>query len=332
MEANENLQELLRQLARAKRIFAVTHIQPDGDCIGSLLGFAWGMRRLGKTVTVALDDRVPATFDYLEGTAELAPKPIGEVDVIVFLDGSDRTRFGRFYDLARATGKPLLQIDHHVTNDNFADVNYVDTSAGSCAEIVYDVLGKMGVKTDEKIARCLLTGILTDTLVFRTVGTTPETLEAAIELMRAGAEIPFIVDRVFNQRPLGSLHLLGQVLSRAKMEGLIIWSQVTQRDVKTLGLNGNATMGAINQLLSVGEARIAVLLTEREDGRIEVGLRAKNGYDVSQAAYALGGGGHKQAAGAMISGPLEQARLQVMEEVRKTLMKRDDSRQALHST
>ena len=146
-----------------------------------MLGFAWGMRRLGKTVTVALDDRVPATFDYLEGTAELAPKPIGEVDVIVFLDGSDRTRFGRFYDLARATGKPLLQIDHHVTNDNFADVNYVDTSAGSCAEIVYDVLGRMGVKTDEKIARCLLTGILTDTLVFRTVGTTPETLEAAIE-------------------------------------------------------------------------------------------------------------------------------------------------------
>ncbi len=318
MDVNTPLQTVIDHLKRARNIFAVTHVQPDGDGIGSILGFAWGLRQLGKNVTVGLDDRVPPTFNYLPGSAELAFKLIGDMDVVVFLDGSDRARFGRFFDLARATGKPLLQIDHHVTNDNYGDVNYIDTQTGSCAEIVYRVLVRLGVRFDELIAQCLLTGVLTDTLVFRTIGTTSDTLKTAIDLMRAGASIPFIVDRVFNQRPLGSLRLLGQVLSRARLEGEIIWSQVTQRDIKSFGLNGNATAGAINQLLSVADARVAVLLTEREDGRIEVGLRAKADYDVSRAANALGGGGHKQAAGANISGPLDQARQRVLDELRKS--------------
>ena len=97
MTENDTLNQLGEHLQRAKKVFAVTHIQPDCDCVGSLLGFAWGMRQLGKQVTVGYDDRVPATFDYLPGYSELTFRTIGEVDVVVFLDGSDKQRFGRYY-------------------------------------------------------------------------------------------------------------------------------------------------------------------------------------------------------------------------------------------
>ncbi len=312
----ESVVELFR---RHNKVFAAAHIIPDGDCIGSTLGLAWALRQMGKQVTVACHDRVSSTFKYLPGFAELTARLPTDEELLVFLDGSAADRFGAAYAPANFDGRPVLVIDHHITNERFAPLNFVDPHAASTAEIVYRLVTALGVALDRTIAQCLLTGIITDTLGFRTANTTVETLQTATALMQAGASIPEIIEHSFNQVPLPSLRLRGKVFSEAKLEGGILWAEVSQQTLRELGVNGNGTGGIINQLLSVEDAKVAALFVEKEDGKIDVGLRSRAGYDVATIAARLGGGGHKQASGALIAGPLARARERVLAEIRRQL-------------
>jgi phosphoesterase RecJ-like protein len=319
MTRDETIERVANELLRANKIFAAAHINPDGDCIGSLLALGWALRAMGKTVTLSLDDKAPETFNYLQGFEELAPRLPGDEDVFVFVDGSDRLRYGRAFDLGRIGRRMVINIDHHVTNENFADLNLVDVSAASAAELIYELIRRWGVPITPAIAQSLLTGIVTDTLGFRTVGTTAETLERATELLREGGSIPEIIDRVYNRRSFNSLRLLGYAIDHAKLDGPIIWSQVSKETLHQFGVNGNGTGGIVNMLLSVGDARVAFLLVEKDDGRVDVGLRSRAGTDVSGIACRLGGGGHKQAAGAKLPGPFDVAAGRVLGEVKNEL-------------
>jgi bifunctional oligoribonuclease and PAP phosphatase NrnA len=319
MIGSVTVERVAEELQHADKIFAAAHIMPDGDCIGSVLALGWALRGLGKTVTLALDDRAPETFNYLQGFGELSPRVPRDEDVFVFVDGSDHTRYGRAYDPARIGPRLSINIDHHVTSENFAGLNLVQVSAASTADIVFDLIRQLRSPITPAIAQCLLTGIVTDTLGFRTVGTTPETLERATELLKMGGSIPEIIDRVYNRRSINSLRLLGYAIEHAVLEGPIIWSQVSKETLHQYGINGNGTGGIVNMLLSVADARVAFLLTEKEDGRIDVGLRSRAGTDVSGVAARLGGGGHKQASGTMLTGPIDAARSSVLAEVRKEL-------------
>ncbi|MGB8645171.1 MAG: bifunctional oligoribonuclease/PAP phosphatase NrnA [Anaerolineae bacterium] len=315
----EMLARVVEHLRQADTFFAAAHIMPDGDCIGSLLALGWALREMGKTVTLALDDKVTDTFDYLPGLEECKPRLPGAEQLFVYVDGSDRARYGRSYDKERIGQRLTINIDHHVTNDGFADINLVDTSAASTAEIIYEVIQELGVAFTPGIAQALLTGIVTDTLGFRTTATTAETLDKATELVRCGGNIPEIVERVYNRRSLNSLRLLGYTIDHSQIDGSTIWSQVSRETLRQFGLNGNSTGGVVNTLLSVAEARIAFFLVEKENGQVEVGLRARSGGDVSGVAFRLGGGGHKQASGATIPGPLATAARRVLDEIHKEL-------------
>lgn len=292
---------------------------PDGDCLGSALGLTWALRKMGKTVTVTCNDHVSNTFKYLDGFAELTPKVPADEEFLVFLDGSAADRFGASYDVSKFNGRPVLVIDHHVTNDHFAPMNYVDVRSASTAEIIYRFIRAFGVAFDRSMAMCLLTGIITDTLGFRTSNTTVDTLKTVTALMEAGGSIPEIIESSFNQVPMASLRLRGKVFSEATLDGVILWAEVSQKTMRDLGLNGNGTSGIINQLLSVEGAKIAALFVEKDNGKIDVGLRSRVGYDVSGIAARLGGGGHKQASGALIEGSLATVRARVLAEIKKTL-------------
>jgi phosphoesterase RecJ-like protein len=304
---------------RHEKIFLAAHIMPDGDCIGSALGLTLALRRLGKTVTVTCHDHVSNTFKYLSGIQELTPKTPTDEELLVFVDGSSADRFGAAYDPAKFNGRLVLVIDHHVTNDNFAPLNFLDRRAASTAEIVYRLIHALGVSFDRDLAQCLLTGIVTDTLGFRTANTTVETLKTATALMQAGGSIPEIIEHSFNQIPLASLRLRGRIFGNATLDGVILWAEVPYKLQRELGINGNGTGGIINQLLSVEDAKIAALFTEKENGKIDVGLRSRVGYDVAGIAARLGGGGHKQASGALIDGPLAAAREHVLAEIKKAV-------------
>ncbi len=319
MDHSNSFASAVEHLKRYDKIFIAAHIMPDGDCLGSALGLTWALRKIGKTVTVTCNDHVSTTFEYLDGFAELTPKVPTDEQFLVFVDGSSADRFGAAYDPTLFNRRPVLAIDHHITNEHFAPLNYVDTNAASTAEIIYRLVGALGIPLDQKIAQCLLTGVVTDTLGFRTANTTVETLRTATALMQAGASIPDIVERSFNQVPLASLRLRGRVFSEATLDGVVLWAEIPLTLLREMGINGNGAGGIINQLLSVDAAKIALILTEKEGGKIDVGLRSRVGYDVSAIAARLGGGGHKQASGALIDGPLPAARERVLAEIKRSL-------------
>ena len=319
MDQSNSFDTAVELLKRHNKIFIAAHIMPDGDCLGSALALTWALRQLGKTVTVTCNDHVSNSFEYLAGFAELSPKIPTDEEFLVFVDGSSADRFGAAFDPKLFKGRPVLAIDHHVTNEHFAPINFVDTHAASTAEIIYRLLLALHISIDQTIAQCLLTGVITDTLGFRTASTTVETLKTATALMEAGASIPDIVERSFNQVPLPNLRLRGRVFSEAHLDGPILWAEISLKLLRELGVNGNGTNGIINQLLSVDSAKIAIIFTEKEKGKIDVGFRSRVGYDVSGIAARLGGGGHKQASGALIDGPLAAARERVLAEIRKSI-------------
>ncbi|RIK14715.1 MAG: hypothetical protein DCC52_19390, partial [Chloroflexi bacterium] len=291
------------------------------DIVGVLraaqLALAHALRALDKEVTLALDDKIPESLFFLDGVRAIAPHTPRAQDVFVFVDGSDPSRYGKAFDAAAIGARPIILIDHHITNEPFGTYNLVDPGAASTAEIVYAVVRALDVPISPALAQALLTGIVTDTLGFRTAATTPETLESATALVRHGGSIPEIIDQVYNRRSFQTLHVLGYALAHAALVGKIIYSALDFQTLEKFGANGNGTNGIVNQLLTVADADIAFFLVEKKDGRIDLSMRARVGTDVSGAARRLGGGGHKQASGATLSPPFETAVQRVLDAIQQ---------------
>lgn len=312
-------EQAVEAILRAQDILVISHEDPDGDAIGSILGFAWALRQLGKRVHPACPDPVPSVYRFLPGSGEIAAISATNQDLIVTLDGSDKTRFGDCFDPERDRDILVVNIDHHVTNTHFADINWVDPSYSATCEMIVDLLPRLGLAIDARIATCLLTGALTDTLGFRTRTTSPRVLRIAGQLVEAGAPLAEITDQVFNRRALKALRLWGKVIEDMQFDDGLVWASSTIAMRRDCGVDRMATNGVVNLLAAVREAHVAVLFTERETGEVEVSLRSRPGYNVAPVALRLGGGGHPQAAGCRISGPLEAAKERVLAELKASL-------------
>jgi len=307
------IEPIVQAIRKARRILVISHISPDGDAIGSLLGLGWALEWLGKEHVLACADPVPRNYRYLPGSERIVqdPDPRG-VDLVISLDESDQERMGTAYDAEALRGVPLANIDHHVTNVRFGTWNWVDPSKAAAAELVLELVDRLGVPLDENIAICLLNGLVTDTRGFRTPGTGVQELKAAIRLMEAGASLRRVTHYALNRRPYSSIRLWGMALQTVRLDGRIIWGEVTQAMQREVGGGDVSNGGLVNFLLAAEEADVAVVFTETEDGNVEVGIRSVAGVDVSGVALALGGGGHPQAAGCTLPGPLSVARERVL--------------------
>ncbi|MFN8472047.1 MAG: bifunctional oligoribonuclease/PAP phosphatase NrnA [Anaerolineae bacterium] len=314
------MRDAVEMLRKSRRIFAASHIDPDGDAIGSLLGFTWIMRALGKSVTPAMSDAVPWRFQDLPGASDIAAaKPSQEHDLLVALDASELSRVGSVLTAEDLGGRPLLVIDHHVTNSRFGTANFIDPSAASTAEMVYLLGVELGAPIDNASATCLLTGVVTDTLGFRTTNTTPRVLEVAQHLMQAGANLPEISRRAFNSQTYASLCLTAEALHNMQMEDGVVWTELTQEMLKRLDIGPGDWAGIVGQLASVREADAAVVFREREDGRIDISMRSKPGLNLAPVALSLGGGGHPQAAGATLPPPMSAVSQRVVGELKRAV-------------
>ena len=199
------LTEIADLLRRARRVLAITHVSPDGDAIGSLLGFAWVLRRAwrdggdggtGRTLTLACADSTPFQFQWLPGVADIVTNaPAGPWDLVVGLDASDPARLGKPFQSTAAGGAPVIVLDHHITNLNFGTYNYVDPIAVATSQIVVALADALGVAIGPEAAACLLTGLVMDTLGFRTNNVTPQVMAVAMRLMEAGASLADITER-----------------------------------------------------------------------------------------------------------------------------------------
>ncbi|MSP11591.1 MAG: bifunctional oligoribonuclease/PAP phosphatase NrnA [Chloroflexi bacterium] len=311
---------VLHALGRSQNPFLICHIDPDGDALGSLLGLGLALRKMGKNPTLVSPDGVPAIYDFLPGQEFLAKVPavsrVTHEDLIVVLDSSDLKRISSYYDATLFASRPVANIDHHATNTLFGNINYVDTSAGACAEIVCNLLDGMHEEINPEIATCLLTGIFTDTLGFRTTSTTPQMLQLAARLVQHGAPLAGIAEKIDQRRSLVAIRLWTKILETLQLDGKIAWAQCDLAMRRSIGASEDESSGVLRTLTSVAEASVFALFTERSPGRIDVSLRSRPGYNVSKVAFRLGGGGHPQAAGCSLEGEMATIVPRVLSELR----------------
>jgi phosphoesterase RecJ-like protein len=305
-------------LRHARRILLITHVAPDGDAIGSLLGMAWLLHGQGKDVTPACEDPVPALYSWLPGSEEVVQQGSGSYDLVLSLDCSDERRMGKVFEEEMAA-LPLVNIDHHVTNTLFGTLTWIDPLSVATAQMVLSLAGALGWEVTPAIATCLLTGMVTDTRSFRTSNVDGAAMRAAVQLMEAGASLSEITHRALDQRPVASVRLWGQAIEHLHLQDGLLWTEVTRDMRRRWAVDENGDSGLANFLSGVREAEIVVIFTERDDGTIDVGMRAMPGYDVSQVALELGGGGHPQASGCTLAGDLSQVKAGVLEAVRHSL-------------
>ncbi len=292
------------RLHRARRLTIVSHIRPDGDAVGSALGLAAALRAAGKTVTVALADGVPRSFQHLPGAAEVQPVGDYEADTVVFVDSADRERVG---DAWKEDAPVHINIDHHITNTHYAEINVVDGEAVAAAALIAELLPQWGFEITPEAASALLTGTITDTIGFRTSNMNSKALRIAADLVDRGAPISELYYKALVETSFEALRYWGQGLSRLKRKDGVVWTYLTAEDRRIAGYTGSDDADLVNELATIREAQIAVVLIEQPDGAVKVSWRAKPGWDVSKLAVSFGGGGHAPAAGATVAGPLQSA-------------------------
>jgi len=300
-------------LRAARSILIVTHIEPDGDAIGSMLGLGNALRAEGRAVCCAVDGGVPSRLGFLPGADEVrATPPTERADLFISVDANTAERTGRCGAAARARCATTINLDHHISNTGFGDIQLVQPAAVSASEVVLHWLEWMALPLSERVALPLLTGLVTDTLGFRTGNVTAQTLQLALRLMQAGASLPDIMARTLERRPFHMLCLWQQALQSLTLQDGVIAAAITREGRARAGAAAGSDDGLANLLRTVDEARIAAVFKEADGGRIAVSLRSKPGYDVAQVALTLGGGGHRQAAGATVAGPLAAAQALVL--------------------
>ncbi|MCE1253170.1 MAG: bifunctional oligoribonuclease/PAP phosphatase NrnA [Anaerolineae bacterium] len=304
-----DLHQTIRELfENSQNIVIVSHIRPDGDCVGSVLGLGMALIEKGKNVQMILRDGVPSSFKHLPGSDLVIRKPNAPYDLSIVVDCSDLIRTGGVLDGAR----PVLNIDHHITNLNFADINFVEAESAATAAILTKYLQQWGLSITESVARNLATGIISDTLGFRTSNVTPETLRLTANLMDTGIRLDDLYFQALVQRSIDSLNYWGKGINNIQRDGRLIWTTLTMKDRKEAGYTGNDDADFINILSGVQDFDIAVIFVEQSGKRVKVSWRAKAGWNVSQIALQFGGGGHPAAAGAELSGKLEDIQTQVL--------------------
>jgi bifunctional oligoribonuclease and PAP phosphatase NrnA len=318
---DELLSSIRSRLQGVERVLIVSHIRPDGDAVGSLLGLGLALEGVGKDVQMVLEDGVPAGFHHLEGSERIQKRAEGVFDLVITVDASDLERVGEaLQNLQRSDNAdgsvPDINIDHHITNLNFARYNLVITDAAATAEIIANHLNDFGLSLTQPIASALLTGIITDTLGFRTINMAPQVLHTVANLMDAGADLPSLYNKALHKRSYLTARLWGVGLSKLRQDGPIVWTSLTRKDRQSIGYPGRDDGDLINLVSSIEGAAVAMVFVEQNNGTVKVSLRAQSGLDVSQVAQCFGGGGHKAAAGAQINGTLEEVQEQVLQATR----------------
>lgn len=300
----------------------LVHEKPDGDALGSVLGAAHLLDKLGKTFTIVNDDPIPHKFEFLPMSDRFRlPEQIDrKFDTVISFDCGDRKRLGRSGDLI-ADGAKLLNVDHHKTNDRFGTENLVDIEAAATCQIVFKINQVLGIDLDIDAASCLYTGLCTDTGAFRYSNTSEEVMMIAASLLKIGVEPYKIIDRVMETMTWPQVLLIRETLDNITRDdsGRIAWITIERAMLEKLNASDDDVEGLIYYPRNIEGVEVGVSFREAAPGKVKVSFRSKYVVDVGAIALEFGGGGHARAAGCTVEGDLDSVKERVLARVQEVV-------------
>lgn len=303
------LDDIIDIINNNKNIYIASHIQPDGDNIGSILALGLALKKLGKNVFILKADIIPSDYEFLPGI-ELIDEvaQLENLDIFIALDCSDIDRLGQNKNLLNKA-KTIINIDHHISNTNFGDLNFVDSKAAATGELVYHIIEKLDIKIDMDIATNLYVAISTDTGSFKYESVTDKTHEIIARLLRYGIDNSYINNKLYHSRSIERTNLLiksfGTLNTFSNNKAAIV--KVTQKMLNSTNTKMEDTEGIISFIKDIDSVEVACLLKEFGDNETKVSMRSKSYIDVAKICESFNGGGHIRAAGCTLHQDIETA-------------------------
>jgi phosphoesterase RecJ-like protein len=315
--------QIVRAIGSRQRFVLSSHSRPDGDSIGSQLAMAYALRDLGKHVELFNLDPAPPQLMGFPGVTDIriASAVEGNFDASIVMECSDLARTG-VTGLDRAF---VINIDHHPGNAAYGQINWFDSTAAACAEMVFDLIRALEVRLSVEIATHIYLAILTDTGSFHFSNITPKTFDICRQLIEAGVDPVRVSRQVFDSNSMGRLKLMAAVLGAMTFDasnrvGILYLDHAMAR---AAGGTYDDTEGLINQPLTVKEVQAVVFFKQSDGNSYRVSLRSKGDVDVSIIAKEFGGGGHRNAAGCSVTGPIDELRKTFVEKVQRAIQLQD---------
>ncbi|HLB05783.1 MAG TPA: bifunctional oligoribonuclease/PAP phosphatase NrnA [Thermodesulfobacteriota bacterium] len=316
------IDRIIAELKNNNTFLIVSHINPDGDAIGSELALAAGLTAIGKKVTVFNQDRVPDIVSFLPGASEIVHELSGgeQFDAAIVVDCGTPKQLGDNFNSFKGY-KKLLNIDHHVTNLNFADIVLVDPDACATGVIIYRILKKMGIEITREIALSIYTTIVVDTGSFHYGNSNPEAFKVAGEMVDIGVEPWYVAENLYESQPEGRIRLHSMALNTlsTNYNGKIGFIMVSNEMYKSTGTTAEDTDGIVNYARSLKGVEVAIFIREISRDKYKASLRSKGRVDVTRVAERFDGGGHVNAAGCVLNESLSEVKRKLTEATEEVL-------------
>lgn len=314
----QRFEEAINMINKSDNIFIASHINPDGDNIGSILALGLSLKKLDKNIRILKTDTIPSDLKFLPGI-ELIEDYKGDMnseDLFILLDASDEDRLGELKNLLEITPN-IINIDHHISNTNFGKINIVDSKASATGELVYRLLDQMSIELDEDIGTNLYAAISSDSGSFKYESVTGDTHRIIGELFELGIDHNNINLNLYEKMSLNRFKLTNELLINAKFyeNGKIAIVGVDDDILKKTNTTMEDTDAIVSYLRKIDQVEVACLLKEFEEEEIKVSLRSKEYVDVAEVCGKFGGGGHKRAAGCKILKTIDEAETLLVEEI-----------------
>ncbi|HVN67033.1 MAG TPA: bifunctional oligoribonuclease/PAP phosphatase NrnA [Candidatus Sulfotelmatobacter sp.] len=300
---NKEFPKIKSLVRNAKSALIASHLDPDGDALGSMLALGQALEQLGLAVTCYCADQLPKLYRFLPGSERIKRELVlgQHFDLFFIVDSSDLARIGDKLE-PRHLAPVIINIDHHPDNSRFGDINYV-MQTSSAAEEIFDLCQYLKVRIDKRLADCLYAALITDTGNFRYENTSAKTFLMAAELLRAGVDTHEITTRIYDTKSISSVKVCARALNEIKFspDKKVAWTVVTETMMHETGAKSEDLVGIVDRIRAIDGVEVAVVFRE-DNGRVKINFRAKEKANVSEIARRFGGGGHHKAAGAVVAG------------------------------
>lgn len=314
---NETGSAVAARLSAGQNFLIASHVRPDGDAVGSLLGLGLALQAAGKPVVMVLADGVPSAFRHLPGADQIKTAVESDFETFITVDCADFKRTGKPFAASRA---PDINIDHHITNERFGELNLIEGEEVATSAILTKHLPSWGYPITPPVAAALLTGIITDTLGFRTANVTPEAMRQVATLMESGVDMPDLYMRGLVRRSYAAARYWARGLSNLQRKDGIVYGILTLEDRKAAGYSGSDDADLINEISAIDGFKVGMIFVEQHREHVKISWRAlEPGIDVSAVAVRFGGGGHVAAAGADVAGSMDAVIKDVLKRTKEML-------------